>query len=142
MEYLQYNPAAIIDKDGSVSFKPYYKWNTFNTKFIMSYTIYYKGFKPYYKWNTFNTKNKDSINCFKELLSFKPYYKWNTFNTVGRRFKNDRTKVLNLIINGIPSIHYGYNKINAVVESSFKPYYKWNTFNTLDLYKDIDFVVS
>gem|GEM_PF-6345608 len=24
----------------------------------------------------------------------------------------------------------------------FKPYYKWNTFNTLDLYKDIDFVVS
>ena len=39
-----------------VSFKPYYKWNTFNTR---SYQI--KGrkngncFKPYYKWNTFNT---------------------------------------------------------------------------------------
>ena len=37
--------------------------------------------------------------------------------------------VLNLIINGIPSIHYisqwAYDQC-----SGFKPYYKWNTFNT------------
>ena len=38
-------------------------------------------------------------------MSFKPYYKWNTFNTCyGFRFKTGREEVLNLIINGIPSI--------------------------------------
>ena len=37
--------------------------------------------------------------------------------------------VLNLIINGIPSIQ---NTATSPVRSSvsFKPYYKWNTFNT------------
>ena len=42
--------------------------------------------------------------------------------------------VLNLIINGIPSIHSifakGYNRFG-----SFKPYYKWNTFNTGNMIK-------
>ena len=42
-------------------------------------------------------------------MGFKPYYKWNTFNT--KAFENFYTKlyilrVLNLIINGIPSIQY------------------------------------
>ena len=38
-------------------------------------------------------------------------------------------KVLNLIINGIPSIHL--DLLDALKENySFKPYYKWNTFNT------------
>ena len=37
------------------------------------------SFKPYYKWNTFNTVN-ESI-CHFVSVSFKPYYKWNTFNT-------------------------------------------------------------
>ena len=67
--------------------------------------LIYFGFKPYYKWNTFNTfrivfNNKKDI-----LKSFKPYYKWNTFNTVlkGLSFKLNLI-VLNLIINGIPSI--------------------------------------
>ena len=50
-------------------------------------------------------------------------------------------EVLNLIINGIPSIPQ-YTMGNNQGVLSFKPYYKWNTFNTLDLYKDIDFVVS
>ena len=38
--------------------------------------------------------------------SFKPYYKWNTFNTstVKKASTFDKEKVLNLIINGIPSI--------------------------------------
>ena len=40
------------------------------------------------------------------LLSFKPYYKWNTFNTeIGFSWKLLERIVLNLIINGIPSIH-------------------------------------
>ena len=40
-----------------------------------------------------------------------------------------RVKVLNLIINGIPSIQMS---INATDDRwyCFKPYYKWNTFNT------------
>ena len=74
------------------------------------------SFKPYYKWNTFNTQLEPLLQVI--LQSFKPYYKWNTFNTQ---------------INQEKTCH---------VHESFKPYYKWNTFNTLDLYKDIDFVVS
>ena len=42
--------------------------------------------------------------------SFKPYYKWITFNTyhsLGMDEYYDRKEVLNLIINGLPSIlHY------------------------------------
>ena len=38
-------------------------------------------------------------------MSFKPYYKWNTFNTAVKEDKELLVKrVLNLIINGIPSI--------------------------------------
>ena len=52
---------------------------------ILSSLIYhlygYKwSFKPYYKWITFNTEEQvleevERLNCFK------PYYKWITFNT-------------------------------------------------------------
>ena len=41
-------------------------------------------------------------------------------------------KVLNLIINGLPSIQFNRN-ISRQLEfhhKSFKPYYKWITFNT------------
>ena len=43
---------------------------------------------------------------WKLLTSFKPCYKWNTFNTRGRMVYNIRraSEVLNLVINGIPSI--------------------------------------
>ena len=37
------------------------------------------GFKPYYKWNTFNTPA--DVSLLSPVASFKPYYKWNTFNT-------------------------------------------------------------
>ena len=37
-------------------------------------------------------------------MSFKPYYKWNTFNTVKVDNYINAYIVLNLIINGIPSI--------------------------------------
>ena len=33
MEYLQYNLKDIFGEE-SISFKPYYKWNTFNTQII------------------------------------------------------------------------------------------------------------
>jgi hypothetical protein len=40
-------------------------------------------------------------------------------------------------------LQYVNKKVKAYAKKlRFKPYYKWNTFNTLDLYKDIDFVVS
>ena len=65
------------------------------------------------------------------LVSFKPYYKWNTFNTVSNhKFTEDQMRVLNLIINGIPSIHSLIHYKNMTTLGSFKPYYKWNTFNT------------
>ena len=39
------------------------------------------GFKPYYNWNTFNTKEYSWSEVNKTPISFKPYYNWNTFNT-------------------------------------------------------------
>ena len=40
--------------------------------------------------------------------SFKPYYKWITFNTQQKIYKlsTKTTSVLNLIINGLPSIRF------------------------------------
>ena len=44
--------------------------------------------------------------CIKKFVSFKPYYKWITFNTMGYKTASLASKmiVLNLIINGLPSI--------------------------------------
>ena len=64
-----------------LSFKPYYKWITFNTVELskeMARRIF-RGFKPYYKWITFNTMYVAEENG--GLAGFKPYYKWITFNT-------------------------------------------------------------
>ena len=86
-------------------------------------------FKPYYKWNTFNTSIK--WECFiGTWCCFKPYYNWNTFNTLIRKPETwNQKRVLNLIIIGIPSILV--LKDYLILElSSFKPYYNWNTFNT------------
>ena len=67
-----------------------------------------------------------------KALGFKPYYKWITFNTWERLgiepvYLNE---VLNLIINGLPSIHLCLDNQMKVAQS-FKPYYKWITFNTI-----------
>ena len=47
-------------------------------------------------------------------------------------------EVLNLIINGIPSILRLHQNLETCF-LSFKPYYKWNTFNTIATGKDIIF---
>ena len=80
MEYLQYSDEIARIEKALEGFKPYYKWNTFNTITHQNYLYSYFRFKPYYKWNTFNTliSKKHLQMC----LSFKPYYKWNTFNTI------------------------------------------------------------
>ena len=108
MEYLQYwEPWMEWDYKEPSSFKPYYKWNTFNTIIDKDGSIVKDyGFKPYYKWNTFNTANT-YLDEVKHCISFKPYYKWNTFNT----------EVEN-------------NMDDAIC--FFNNYYKWNTFNTED----------
>ena len=60
MDYLQYLKKWLKTGYKYFSFKPYYKWITFNTVitelevFISKWT---KSFKPYYKWITFNTEN-------------------------------------------------------------------------------------
>ena len=91
------------------------------------------SFKPYYKWITFNT------NTIKTLLRaiaggcFKPYYKWITFNTIASlkaQVAEKLSLVLNLIINGLPSILENEIEINKLNVNGFKPYYKWITFNT------------
>ena len=108
MEYLQYAKRLAEVYDGYYqSFKPYYKWNTFNTNNHRKYDYpRYLGFKPYYKWNTFNT-NVNSRDIEFTVYCFKPYYKWNTFNTGYKLWYPTiyGCYVLNLIINGIPSIH-------------------------------------
>ena len=111
MEYLQYIYLQSLYLPSNARFKPYYKWNTFNT--------------------TFDTEGSRSLNrvlnliingipsirqkkCQKatDMMSFKPYYKWNTFNTFTIDVKLDRDQVLNLIINGIPSIHLGIQRMS------------------------------
>ena len=46
----------------------------------------------------------------------------------------DTSKVLNLIINGLPSILSILDRDNVKVIVGFKPYYKWITFNTFKCY--------
>ena len=47
--------------------------------------------------------------------------------------------VLNLIINGIPSIPKEGSILSLQDLQGFKPYYKWNTFNTITFQGDIIF---
>ena len=65
-----------------------------------------------------------------KALGFKPYYKWITFNTLLTLNRRCIMKVLNLIINGLPSIPT--NSLLSIRNQllRFKPYYKWITFNT------------
>ena len=74
----------------------------------------------------------------KQLLSkemgFKPYYKWITFNTCKWDSFTFFFFVLNLIINGLPSILHKNHEICRILSLlSFKPYYKWITFNTYEV---------
>ena len=82
MEYLQYPIGAETGRKCSLSFKPCYKWNTFNTTNKVEQLMKTVGvsFKPCYKWNTFNTQS--ILICKFYYLCFKPCYKWNTFNTL------------------------------------------------------------
>ena len=80
MDNLQYSGVYVPIEGLLSSFKPYYKWITFNI-YIDSNTWEYDnyGFKPYYKWITFNILHL-SFFLRHFAWSFKPYYKWITFN--------------------------------------------------------------
>ena len=93
----------------------------------------------------------DDLQYFKKnylkrnlLKSFKPYYKWMTFNTA--RDTDDGilipNTVLNLIINGWPSILVSDNTLNSFSRVGFKPYYKWMTFNTLTKGMNVVFMLE
>ena len=46
-----------------------------------SINLLLNSFKPCYKWNTFNTNIAAVTVLEPNLWGFKPCYKWNTFNT-------------------------------------------------------------
>ena len=105
MEYLQYRSSRVYHNyrlisvlnlviNGIPSILPSEKARDFNLF----------SFKPCYKWNTFNT-NLLPLRKLEICLCFKPCYKWNTFNTIETVDDSSAFHVLNLVINGIPSIH-------------------------------------
>ena len=53
-----------------MSFKPYYKWITFNTTILKELQETSFCFKPYYKWITFNTLTKGMNVVFMLERSF------------------------------------------------------------------------
>ena len=66
------------------------------------------------------------------MTSFKPCYKWITFNTFNPLPKDTSNfGVLNLVINGLPSILSSSSSIESTLDVCFKPCYKWITFNTI-----------
>ena len=77
---------------------------------------------------TFNTKLQDVTTLY-YCGSFKPCYKWMTFNTLYLSQLNISFMVLNLVINGWPSIPWSVTPSSSSV-ACFKPCYKWMTFNT------------
>ena len=132
MEYLQYKRQLILPLL-FLSFKPCYKWNTFNTlklflgntRVVIVLNLVINGIPsiPLFK----------SINILSAIISFKPCYKWNTFNTfLLTELKFFPPNVLNLVINGIPSILSAILFLRCSYIICFKPCYKWNTFNTLN----------
>ena len=136
MDYLQYVESLITLLRLEMCFKPYYKWITFNT-YLTGYLIAFimwvlnliiNGLPSILSKGVFTYPLSDVVlnliinglpsiprnvqGVFSESVndSFKPYYKWITFNTyhsLGMDEYYDRKEVLNLIINGLPSIlHY------------------------------------
>ena len=68
------------------------------------------------------------------MTSFKPYYKWITFNIEQEQASlKALEEVLNLIINGLPSIYIILYDGMYQAEVGFKPYYKWITFNIKEI---------
>ena len=116
MDYLQYAKQFNIKSAHAMRFKPYYKWITFNIMVM----------------------NNKTNHIF---IGFKPYYKWITFNILGVSLAFLTLIVLNLIINGLPSILLFKTTI-IYYNKCFKPYYKWITFNITIIVNDGTYKMS
>ena len=70
MDNLQYQIMDRFKELGVESFKPYYKWITFNTMLKEYEWIwnFQNGFKPCYKWITFNTLNIKGFILFTDVV--------------------------------------------------------------------------
>ena len=103
---MTFNTKTFINvQTARLSFKPCYKWMTFNTvlKPTSTASIIGGGFKPCYKWMTFNTVLKPTSTASIIGGGFKPCYKWMTFNTNVNILISSFCSfflVLNLVING------------------------------------------
>ena len=99
----------------------------------MQWLVGAASFKPCYKWITFNIQYSNSSSKIKGCYSFKPCYKWITFNITGILLSVSEVTsplVLNLVINGLPSIFMIWQKVTTdPTKKCFKPCYKWITFN-------------
>ena len=87
-------------------------------------------FKPCYKWNTFNTV---FIIASQAVVTIVLNLVINGIPSIRDKavcFKLNSRPVLNLVINGIPSIQKRLLKTSTLNYTCFKPCYKWNTFNT------------
>ena len=75
---------------------------------------------------------KNKMYLILMIKCFKPCYKWMTFNTFKTAISifPDILNVLNLVINGWPSIQAIPEGMNKRIKG-FKPCYKWMTFNTI-----------
>ena len=97
-----------VELNHKQGFKPCYKWITFNIKLpYEDYWVYMMySFKPCYKWITFNISVAGGIYPELTRVCFKPCYKWITFNIKSLCFSTLQMwyRVLNLVINGLPSI--------------------------------------
>ena len=70
MDNLQYSfeERFYNNLEKELSFKPYYKWITFNTSFTCDsmHSSFVFSFKPYYKWITFNTQLESSYDIMSD----------------------------------------------------------------------------
>ena len=112
MDYLQYASTGTT-AEGTLSeresFKPCYKWITFNT-FMGAFVVTFSATVLNLVINglpSIHQKNDDYLNI--EWYRFKPCYKWITFNTFSFFTALRIILVLNLVINGLPSIHKTLN---------------------------------
>ena len=106
MDYLQYYHTDCLWWDDNIGgFKPYYKWITFNT-FACYLKVLYTIFLNLIINGLPSIRIKQVSTRKWRVFRFKPYYKWITFNTgaMTNTASCIIVGVLNLIINGLPSI--------------------------------------
>ena len=98
--------------------------------------LHKEGFKPCYKWITFNTEKYQQIQLLymNKVLNLVINGLPSIPDTIQKRCSY-MLEVLNLVINGLPSIQYGLDSNAISYICSFKPCYKWITFNT-EIVKD------